>query len=403
MSTARLFAALPPWLARPVRALPLLIGASILTFLLDSTGSLRKLETAALDVQASLRESSSPSPVALVLISQEDHRALFGGRSPLDPQELWKIIEAIAATSPQAIVVNLDTSAPAFGALRPWPAMPPVIWARPADYSRRRDLFLVKPFLGGARAGRPAGLTPQRMDADGVIRRYQHLYRTDQGTLPSLAWAAVCAVRRVDPVRTADPRNEFFLRFGLSQPPFRPTAGAVLQMARDAGWKSGSLLTGKLVVLGGEYSVEDEHQTPVGWKLGSEIVAQAIETELAGEGERVAPVSLPVLLLLQIVQGVLFLLLFQALRFRAALAASLLAIPGLAAAFSLGTFGTASHWGWFAPILLAVLVQQVYEKARKARTDLVESAAGALRAGAGTTPRSRKRVVWWRPRRKKRS
>jgi CHASE2 domain-containing sensor protein len=401
MSPARILALLPPWLARPVRALPFLIGASVLTLLLDSTGALRKLETGALDLQASLGASAAPSPVALVRISKEDYLGLFGGRSPLDPRALRKIIDAIAVTSPAAIIVNVDTAAPAFGALRFLPAMPPVVWARGAGFSRRRDLFLAEPYLGGTRPGHPAGLTPQKVEADGVIRRYQHLYRTDQGPLPSLAWATVCAVRRVDPIRTADPRNEFFLRFGISRPPFQPTAGAVLQMARDARWRSGSLLTGKLVVLGGEYSVEDEHETPVGWKLGSEIIAQAIETELAGEDGRIAPVPLPVLLLLQIVQGVLFLLLFQALRLQAALVASLLVVPGLAATFSLGTFGTVSHWGWFAPILLAVLGQQVYEKARKARSELVESAAGALRPGSRTVPRSRKRVAWWRPRRRK--
>jgi CHASE2 domain-containing sensor protein len=399
MNATRILAALPSGLARLVRALPLLLGASILTLVLDSTGALRKLETATLDFQASLWRSSSPSPVALVLISGEDYRTLFGRQSPLDPQPFRKIVEAIAAASPKAIVVNVDTASPGFAAFPALPGGPPVIWARAADYSRRRKLFLPKPFLGGAQSARSAGLSQQRVDTDGVIRRYQHLYRTDRALVPSLAWAAVCAVRREDPIRAADPRNEFFLRFGISRPSFRPTAGAVLQMAQNPGWRSGSLLKDKVVVLGGEYSVEDEHETPAGWKLGSEIVAQAIETELAGA--RVAPLSMPVLLLLQILQGVLFLLVFQSLRFRAALAASVLAIPGLATLFSLGAFGTASHWGQFAPILLAVLGQQVYEEARKARSGLVENAAGALRTGTTAPPRTRKRVVWWRPRRRR--
>lgn len=369
----------PSWLRGVSRSLPLLVGAALLTLALETLGGLRKTESATLDLQAFLQSAlalhTKPSQVALVLIKPEDWRTQFGGKSPLDAGKLQQLIDSVAAARPQAIVVDFDTANPAFAALHPPLAGPPVIWARLADYSHVQEIFLVKPFLGGAQPRLPSGVALQKVDADGSIRRYQRLYPTDLGPLPSLPWATVSAVRGLDPVRSTHRRDELFLRFGLARP-VTQTSSYVLREAQGKDWGVDNFLTGKIVVLGGSYSADDEHETPLGWQSGSEIVAQAIETEL--EGDLVSPVSRLVLIGLQIVQGVLFLLLFQALRFRKALALSLLAIPALAALFSVLTFATPAYWGHFAPVLLAVLGQQIYEQAKKYRSSLVESAAEAL-------------------------
>jgi len=78
------------------------------------------------------------------------------------------------------------------------------------------------------------------------------------------------------------------------------------------------------------------------------------------------------------VEGVLFLLVFHLLRPRAAVLASLLLIPALACGFSLLSYSTPVRWGSFLPVLLAILGQQLYERAKKARSDWVEAAAAAL-------------------------
>ena len=191
--------------------------------------------------------------------------------------------------------------------------------------------------------GRQSGISLHPRDSDNVIRRYQHTFNTDGASIPSLAWAAVCAARRQDPLRTADPRNEFFLRYGVTRTPVWIDASNVMAMSADEKWSESSILTNRIVVIGGDYSAADEHRTPRQWQLGSEIAAQAIETELAGK--RVAPLSPALLIVLQILQGVALLFLFEALSFGRALAISLVCVPIVSLGLSYVSFATFAEWG----------------------------------------------------------
>jgi hypothetical protein len=48
----------------------------------------------------------------------------------LDPQQLYRLIDAIARSDPKVIGVDIDTSDPSFRDLKPDPRWPPVVWAR---------------------------------------------------------------------------------------------------------------------------------------------------------------------------------------------------------------------------------------------------------------------------------
>jgi CHASE2 domain-containing sensor protein len=357
------------------RALPLVAVAALLTLVLDTVGGMRKIETATLDLQFSLLRGTRQSPVALVLIPRDQLRATFGGTS-LTAAALNELLERIAATRPRAIVVALDTSDPSFAAIRA-PAGCPIIWSRGGEYSPRRGSFVTRPPAGGAHRQVVSGVAVQRVDNDKVVRRYEQVVQTDVGPQPTLSWAAVCAVTGKHPLRDADPRNEFFLRWNAYAERFHPTAAAVLAMTADAPANEGNLLSGAIVVVGGDWNVSDEHRTPVGWRLGSEIVAQAIETELAGR--RIAPLSLPLLLLLQITQGVLLLLLFEVVSFRRALLISIVVVPLLSFGLSLLFFSTLSHWATFAPILLVLIAQRAHERIKETQQKLVATAEENLR------------------------
>ncbi len=352
---------LPNRVRTVLRALPLLAFAALLTLLLDSVGGLRKIETATLDAQASLLRGGEESPVSVVNL----------GRGELRPDALQNLLDTIAATRPKAIAITLDTSDASFANIRE-PQGFPLIWGRNSDYSPRHRAFVVRAAAGGS----PRALTAvavQRVDSDKVIRRYEHVVPTERGAEPTLGWATVCAVRGRRPIEQADRRNEFLLRWQAFDRPSLP-AQHILTMARDAeAWKSHSLLTGKIVVIGADlWNAANEYRTPVGWLVGSELVAQAIETELAGP--RIVPLPLPLLLFLQVLQGVLLLLLFSVLSFRKALAVSVVAIPLLSFGLSLLFFSTLARWGAFAPILLVLVGQQVYEHAKESRKSLLQTA-----------------------------
>lgn len=375
-----------PFGRRLLTALPLLVGACLLTLLLDSLGGLRALETAALDVQSRLYPGPDATGVALVIIGARDYQDWFGSKSPLDPVRLQSLLENILATHPRAVAVDLLTTAPAFTSLELPAGGPPVIWAREATFSHRHHVFRLGSYLGGARPDRLSGVVAQELDTDHRIRRYQLLFSTDQGPVPSLPWAAVCAARGRSPLRGAGLSDEFFIRFTTRGVPLHFDSAAVRLMAAHPEWRQGSALTGKIVVLGSDYG-DDEQETPVGWRLGSEILADTLQTEL--DGHHVRPLGLPALVLLQLTEGVLFLLFFHLSRLRTAVAASLFVIPALACGFSLLGYSTIGRWGSFVPILLAILGQQLYERAKKTRSEWVEKAAAELEGKSTTEPEAR--------------
>jgi CHASE2 domain-containing sensor protein len=352
--------------SRVLRALPILLSATLLTVLLDRFGAMRAVESYTIDLQAQVRRGDAASQVALVTIADTD--ASFFPSGALDPARLQLLCDRVAAARPQAIVLAIDTSDSRFRVLHPPANGVPLVASREADYSHVHDRFSPKPFLGGASVTSLSGLALHPEDGDDVVRRYRHTFRTDGGELPSLAWAAVCAARHRDPIRSADRRNNFYLQYGVARKPFLLRASDVLHMSAQPGWEQGGVLSRKIVVIGGD-SASDERRTPSGWQLGSEIVAQAIESELTRS--RVVPLSSPFLLILQIVQGVALLVLFQATSFRRALVISLVAIPVVSLLLSLAAYSTFARWGQFAPILIAVVAMQVYERAKETRKDLL--------------------------------
>jgi len=235
---------------RLLAALPLLIGASLLTLVLESLGGLRALETAALDLQERLHLGPDASGVALVVLDEIDGRTPPGSKSPLEPARVQEILADILAARPLAVAVDLSTAGPDFASLRPPAGGPPVLWAREATFSHLHRRFRPGPFLGGAHPGEPSGIVAQRVDGDGRIRRYQLLFPTAQGPVPSLPWATVCAVRRRDPLRGAAPGDELFIRFTTRGAPFRLDSSELRRLAGDPRSRQNNPLTGKIVVLG---------------------------------------------------------------------------------------------------------------------------------------------------------
>jgi len=137
----------------------------------------------------------------------------------------------------------------------------------------------------------------------------------------------------------------------------------VLQAAQGAGWKDRGPLVGKVVILGGCYrAARDSHITPVGKMAGLQLMAQAVESEVGG-GIRALNHALEILF--DLICGVLLVIIHHRFRLSTALLLSLIAIPVLCLTGSFLAFSTMARWFNFAPVILGVLIHQLYDHSRQ--------------------------------------
>src|SRR5258708_30805732 len=79
---------------RLARALPLVLFAMVLSFLLDREGAFRQFESFGLDLAANLKKARRPSGVVVVAINDAAYQNLFGSRSPLNSEGLRRLLDA---------------------------------------------------------------------------------------------------------------------------------------------------------------------------------------------------------------------------------------------------------------------------------------------------------------------
>lgn len=360
-------------LERTFKSIPVVLIGILLTFVLSRSGFFRHIETYSIDTQVRLQGVPEESQVAVVLIDKADFASLFQEKSPLDPAMLHRVVGAIAAGKPKAIGVAIDTSAAGFRELTPAPDWPPVVWAQDGKYSFRDSKYHLSKVLGAQPAAVPSGLVVFKLDADGAIRRYPRLCDTEQGLLPSFPWAMAKAFAPQVAARQQPSQDELFITFaGDKEGSHRLhfTASRVLELADGHGWQTDGPIKDKIVLLGGAYDVADEHDTPLGWMLGVEVIAYVLETEIAGGGLR--PPSPILVTAIGGLVGLLLLLLFQHFTPVKGFLISGLAIPISGIICSLLVFKTMSFWAYFVPIPLAVLGQEFYAQVKTYRMKLIE-------------------------------
>lgn len=363
-----------PFWRRSIKALPVIAIGILLTFIFSNAGLLRKLETTALDTTMRLRRSRTDSEVAIVRITDDDYKALFGRKSPLDPNQLKNILEAIAIGKPKLIAVDIDTSSPEFKEM-PLPAAPTIVWARNGVYSKIKREFYVFDVLGARQPTPPAGVVLLKQDDDGAIRRYTRLCKTSQGLMPSFPWAVIKQIQNEKTRALTESEDELMADYAGSIR-VNLTAQDVLDLAKTEGYQENGILKDQIVLLGGDYAVQDEHDTPVGWMLGVEALARMIETELEGGGLR--PANTFTILLLEVLDGFVLLVLFRVLSLGKALLTALVALPVLSLSCSLAAFWSLAHWAYFVPILTLVFFHQAYQHGKDYFKKLPEQIATDL-------------------------
>lgn len=360
-------------IARILKAAPVILGAILLTFFLSRTGVFRQLESEALDTQMRLQSTQEDSEVVIIEIDDQDYANLFQSKSPLDHKNLTRLIDALALGKPRVIGVDIDTAAAEFRDVQPGTNWPAVVWARNGTFSNRDEKYHVTNVLGGRNPPPPSGLAVMRLSNDNAVRRYTRICDTNIGLIPSFTWAVVKEFSPDITNHLEANSQELFIRFtGTREASHwqRLSASRVLELSDGAGWQNDGPIKDKIVLLGGAYSAADEHDTPVGWLLGVEVLAYTIETELNGGGLR--PAGRLLVTSLGGFVALAILLLYQHFPPSRALLLSVICIPVLAMAASLVAFRSLAFWAYFVPVPLAVLIQELYGQAKDYRKKLLK-------------------------------
>lgn len=369
-----------PFTKRLLRAVPVFLGAFLLTLVGSRAGFLRGLETYALDTMMRLQAPPTESDVAIVYIDDADYEKMFQGKSPLDSARLLELIQAIARGRPKVIGVDIETRSDQFREFETPQGLPPIVWAQDGVFSNREGKYHLFNVLGRKNSATLSGPVVLKLDSDGAVRHYTRLIATQKEDLPSFTWAVVSEYLPDKKTLNAS-KDELLIRFAgdpKGSHRVRLTASRVLDISDGQGWQSNSPIKDKIVLLGGAYAASDEHATPVGWMLGVEVLAYSIETELQGGGIR-PPRSVDILAL-GVLAGLALCLLFQHFSVGKALLLSIAAVPLLSIACSLVAFRSTAYWVYFVPVLIALLSQQVFEQAkdyrRKIMNNLYQTMAG---------------------------
>jgi CHASE2 domain-containing sensor protein len=123
-----------------------------------------------------------------------------------------------------------------------------------------------------------------------------------------------------------------------------------------------ALFNGQVVVLGGTYRVaRDQYATPKGLLNGCEIIAQAVAAEI--DGTSISSASRWMTGLLMVLGGLATLAVYHWLKFRVAFLVSLAMIPILSIASNWVLFHRLAAWGAMVPLVIAVIIAELYSKA----------------------------------------
>jgi CHASE2 domain-containing sensor protein len=380
----------PPRGRRLTRGVSMVLVLVAFTFYERAT-VLAQLERTARDVHARLRPPREATDLIVVHITDADYEQSFERTSPLDVERLRSLLEAIAAGRPKAIVVDLATAESDFRSMLDGWEGPPLVWARewapcgisgptdPGCPDGRRAALL--DFAGVDQPESRYGLVGMERDPDGVIRQYRAYREIGDVFRPGLA----AAVMEAQGLPASEPAGRpRFISYAPLPPGTFMNASSILEAAGISDFGEVGVLRDRIVLVGGAYrEARDEHATPLGPMYGVDVQAQVIQTELEGGGLR--PVGFGVVGVLLIVNSLALMLLFRRFGLRRAFWIAVVAVPLLATLCSL-IFARSlfALWPYLIPILVAVLVQQLYAHAVHYRDDLMERMGGRSGSASGS-------------------
>lgn len=233
-----------------------------------------------------------PKPVpathcTLVTINDQEFNTYLG--EWLQPGKLSFVLESIVKYEPKVIVVDIDTSAPRFRSMVIPEGKAKFVWARVSHESltdsRPRSYVWQAGAVLGNRPNQPefsgSPLFPQ--DPDSTVRSYQRIVAIDAHAA-SLHWITIRALCDSGDKAACALVNNDTATADLETRPFLTDWDFRTIPLSDLMGNGGSTVPhvgglGDVVLLGANFS--DIHATTFGPRLGIELTASAIESELA--------------------------------------------------------------------------------------------------------------------------
>lgn len=415
-----------------LKALPWIFAIVISVMLLENAGAFTGFESIVLDTFVRIKSSKPSGDVAIVEITDEDYRQYFGSTSPLQPAQLASLISSAAQGKPRVIGVDVDTSTQAWcdPAIRlpTAPRDPPIVWAEVPGGELKADgsdalrrvtsgiwtivtgereatpKFTAAPVVGGRLCdAQCVGIPLFPLDRDGVVRRERNEFEVtplpascpkavikctpggsqgDRDQMLSLAHAIVAQVRPGH----REPPAEQILNFARDRYNFRTIpAHEILSYSQQAdgswpiakpAWLTQGLLKDSVLLIGGTYrAAREEYLTPVGPTFGVFLVAQTVEAHLHPGGVQEARWFWKKLVDFLSAILIVWLYFHFGKNPRRAFRTSVVGTLFISIVGSFLLFDTMAYWFDFVPVVIGMLLHQMYEQSKMA-AEIEESQAG---------------------------
>ena len=384
--------------------LPLFVIVAVMTTV-EQLGWFQHAEATTLDTFSRAQHQVIPNNLIIVEITDDDYKTFFNEHSPLAPNMVLQLIAAVEQGRPAVIGVDLDTRDSSWNCsdLDAGNVLQKdnLIWAQvpeePVATGQNEEPVLKLTEVLGGRLNIPdrMGLVRFPQDPDGVVRAYRGDYKAE-GNLPvaktqqnctdaanaQLASAATVSVETSPDtmfhavakhwnrdLKPDSSQAEFFNFYGDRFSFQTLQASEFLQ--RDDQTKTVTpktldaqqieRLSNSMVLIGGAYTAaRDTYMTPVGKMAGVELIANAIESEL-NRGIHAASLAAGIILDLLMGSAIVFIYYKLPGHPGKALLASLLAMLILPAAVSIFSFFSFATFINFFPIMIGMLIHQMYE------------------------------------------
>jgi CHASE2 domain-containing sensor protein len=347
-----------PCLRHMAAGMLLVTIATVLTALLHESWIVRKVEQSNLAALETLLPQKADGQVVVVEISDDDYVQMFGASSPLKPEKVAELINAIDAGGAAAIGVDIDDSRWTEEQKKLIHSQAPVVWAQwneregePGSQAQEKD--------DGAHA--PAFL----VSVDGVAHGYHRYLPSQNGARPSFTTLLLRRAHRLGEEKDR-PTEEQVLPFEASGDQLQTRDAGTLSLDGDASrMRQARPFADRIVLLGGNFaSGRDRHMTPIGEMQGVEVMANILQAELGGR--HIKPAGRFAFILADLLVGLLLIAIEWKLsqRHRSwTLLTMLVVTPLCAAAFSVAAFAIWRYYFCFLPVIIGVLLHTLLDNA----------------------------------------
>ena len=276
--------------------------------------------------------------VVIVKIDEESFSQLFEKKSPLNPNKVTEIIEAISSAKPKVLGIDILTSDEIHRQYIPKSYEFPIVWAE--EPIKKDDKFVeIKPPLAGQNlvSNNYSALPVSAKDSDGVNRIFKRIWNINGKHYPTFAWQIYKLAYPKEAELKEENIEDYYIRFAGNKR-YEVSAGEVLQWEDDVKKEH---FANKIVILGGKYGdARDTQLIPFENVFGVQFNATIIETEMQGNPQK--PISGIWKIILNLIAFPLFAIIFFRYKFVEALIIAVVIILMILISISFFKYGVSS-------------------------------------------------------------